>query len=108
MTGGKIVRKVWDGVPEPGPEPPLPEGEPPAPGDPNFAEYRETARARAEWLRRVRRHQLALAMDRLEGSPSTEERVADLTLAVRALGAMVLAGEVGPEPFTSLLDMFGG
>jgi len=105
-AGKTILRNAWDGVPDPGPCPPLPEGDPPDPGIPGRAEYDESVRTYARWLRAARRSRLAKSLARLDSDLTTEQAVDEVRRAVRILAAMVLAGEVGPAPLTSLIDLF--
>jgi len=105
-TCSTLVANAWDDVPDPGPSPPLPTGDPPGPGSPGRVEYDESVREYARWLRASRRHLLAETLSLLNCAHTTGEEARLVARAVRVLGTMVLAGEVGPQPLTDLLDLF--
>jgi len=107
-TCNTLLRNSWDDVPDPGPCPPLPAGDPPTPGTPERSVYDRDVRAYARWLKASRRHQLATTLRQLYEAHSPEEEARLVSRAVRVLGAMVLAGEVGPGlgPIATLLDLF--
>jgi len=104
-TGDPKLKHVWDDVERPGPAPPHP-GDDPGDG-PSLQEWARAARAYDDWARANRKYVLAEACRAIHESGNRNRTPVER--AVLAMGAMMLAGDLGGglDLFSTLLRRVG-